>query len=66
VQPLAELKRHPMVQEAGLLDEEILAMQLYTGVLLDPCDVSLDAYRWCRRVDSSLEEGTRAGLTAHL
>jgi hypothetical protein len=45
VQALAELKEHPMVQEAGLLDEEILAMQLYTGVLLDPCDVSLNACR---------------------
>ena len=31
VQALAELKKDPMVQEAGLLDEEILALLLYTG-----------------------------------
>ena len=31
VQALAELKKDPMVQEAGLLDEEILALVLYTG-----------------------------------
>ena len=31
VQALAELKTDPTVQEAGLLDEEILALLLYTG-----------------------------------
>jgi len=31
VQTLAELKKHAMVQEAGLLDEEVLALVLYTG-----------------------------------
>ena len=31
VHALAELKKDPMVQEAGLLDEEILALVLYTG-----------------------------------
>ena len=44
VRPLAELKKDPLVQEAELRDEEILALQLYTGVLLYPCDVSQKVY----------------------
>ena len=31
VHALAELKKDPVVQEAELLDEEILALVLYTG-----------------------------------
>ena len=31
VHALEELKKDPLVQEAGLLDEEIMALVLYTG-----------------------------------
>ena len=45
VRAIEDLLQDDCAKQAGLLEEEILAMQLYTGVLLDPCDVSLNACR---------------------
>jgi hypothetical protein len=33
VQPLAVLRELPMVKEAGLCDEEVVALVLYTGLI---------------------------------
>ena len=41
VRAIEDLRQDDVAKQAGLLEEEILAMQLYTGVLLDLWDVSL-------------------------